>query len=322
MRAVRMHEFGPPDVLVVEHVPVPVPEPGQAVVEVAFANITFVETMFHATGFGPFAGDFPMTPGNGVGGVVVALGDGVDPALLGARVVTSTGGSGGYAERVAVDAAGLIMVPVGLALDEAVALLADGRTALMLIEAAGVDDGDVVLVEAAAGGVGGLLVQLARAAGATVIAAAGGAAKVEIARDAGAEIVVDYRADDWDARVRRQLAGNGGVTVVFDGVGGAVARSAFALLDAGGRMVSFGGASGEWADIAAEDAATRGVTLVGLPRPTPEQSRDFTERALAEAVAGRLHARIGQRFPLERAADAHAAIESRATVGKTLLVVH
>ena len=99
MRAVRMHEFGPPSVLAVEHVPVPVAAPGQAVVEVAFANITFVETMFRATGFGPFAGDFPMTPGNGVGGVVVALGAGVDRALVGARVVTSTGGSGGYAER-------------------------------------------------------------------------------------------------------------------------------------------------------------------------------------------------------------------------------
>ena len=210
------------------------------------------------------------------------------------------------------------MVPVGLALDEAVALLADGRTALMLIEAAGVDDGDVVLVEAAAGGVGGLLVQLARAAGATVIAAAGGAAKVEIVRDAGAEIVVDYRADDWDARVRRQLAGNGGVTVVFDGVGGAVARSAFALLDAGGRMVSFGGASGEWADIAAEDAAARVSRWSGCRARNPNshatspntrwrrRSRGGCTRADRAAVPARTRGRCarGHRIARNRRQDA------------------
>lgn len=105
MRAVWLTEFGGPEVLVAREAPDPVPGPDQALIDVAFANITFIETQFRATGTGPFAGSLPMIPGNGVGGVVIAVGDDADPGLVGTRVVTSTGGSGGYAQRVAVDAA-------------------------------------------------------------------------------------------------------------------------------------------------------------------------------------------------------------------------
>ena len=314
MRAIWLHEFGGPEVLVAGDADDPVAGPGQVVVDVAFANITFVETQFRATGQGPFAGELPMIPGNGVGGVVAALGAGADPGLTGRRVVTSTGGRGGYAERVAVDAAAVIPVPDGLPLDAAVALLADGRTATMLIRAGAPRPGERVLVEAAAGGVGTLLVQLARAAGATVVAAAGGERKLAVARELGADVVVDYAADGWAERA-------GALDVVFDGVGGAVARAAFGRLRRGGRMVSFGLASGAWADVADAEAEAAGVTLVRPARPTPETLRADTERALAEAAAGRLRPLIGQRFPLARAADAHTAIQSRATVGKTLLVV-
>jgi NADPH2:quinone reductase len=258
-----------------------------------------------------------MIPGNGVGGVVTAVGAGADPGLVGRRVVSGTGSSGGYAERAAVDADGLVMVPDGLALDAAVALLADGRTAMLLVQEAGVAGGDRVLVEAAAGGVGTLLVQLVRAAGGRVVAAAGGARKVALARDLGADVAVDYREPGWPDRVR---AATGGVDVVFDGVGGAIGRSAFELLDRGGRMLSFGLASGEWTGISAEAAASRGVTVLRGLQAAPAELRAFTARALAEAAAGRLRPVIGQRFPLDRAADAHAAIQSRATVGKTLLV--
>jgi NADPH2:quinone reductase len=173
------------------------------------------------------------------------------------------------------------------------------------------------LVEAAAGGVGTLLLQLAQAAGAKVVAAAGGPRKLDVLRDLGPDVVVDYRAADWTERVQEML---GGVDVVFDGVGGVIGRAAFALLDRGGRMLSFGLASGEWAGISDEGAADRGVTLV-RPNATPEAMRAYTQRALADTAAGRLRPVIGQRFPLERAADAHAAIESRETVGKTLLEV-
>lgn len=313
VRAVWLKEFGGPGVLVAGDAPDPAAGPGQAVVDVAFANITFVETQFRATGNGPFKAQLPMIPGNGVGGVVSAVGDGVDLGLVGKRVVTATGGSGGYAERAAVDAAGLYLVPDALELDAAVALLADGRTATLQLRAAAPRAGERVLVEAAAGGVGSLLVQLAKAAGATVVAAAGGPRKLEVARELGADETVDYLEPDW-------TGGVDGVDVVFDGVGGAVGRAAFRLLRPGGRMVSYGLASGEWAGVSEEEAAERGVTLV-KPEVTPELLRESTESALAEAAAGRLRPLIGQRFPLERAADAHAAIEARATVGKTLLEV-
>lgn len=212
MRAVWLKEFGGPEVLSEGEAVRPLPGPGQVLVEVVYANITFVETQFRATGRGPFTARPPMVPGNGVGGVVTEVGPGVDPGLLGRRVVGSTGGSGGYAEYALAPADGLYPVPEGLALDEALALLADGRTAVLQLDAAAVKPGDRVLVEAAAGGVGSLLVQLARAAGATVVAAAGGEHKLAVARDLGAAETVDYRRTGWAERVPP-------VDVVFDGVG-------------------------------------------------------------------------------------------------------
>ena len=287
MRAIWLREFGPPSVLVAGEAEEPA---GEVVIDVRYANITFVETQVRA-GRGPFAVQLPMIPGNGVGGVVG-----------GRRVIASLGGSGGYAERVAVAASALIDVPDGMALDDAVALLADGRTATMLSDAAAVAAGERVLVLAAAGGVGTLLVQLARRAGATVVGAVGSEAKRGVVEDLGAEAVLYADAA-------------GPFDVVFDGVGGEVARSAFRLLSRG-RMLSYGLASGTWAGIDAEAAAARGVTLVQSNRD-PAALRGYTERALA----GGLTPLIGRRFPLERAADAHAAIEARATIGKTLLEV-
>jgi len=327
MRAVWLRKFGGPEVLEAGEAPDPVAGPGQVLVDVELVNITFVETQFRATGGGPFAGSLPMIPGNGVGGVIAAVGDGVAADLVGVRVVTSTGGSGAYAERVAVPADTVFPVPDGLALDTAVALLADGRTATMMTRAARLVPGDRVLVEAAAGGVGSLLVQLAIAAGARVIAAVGGggehhgepddigARKVAVAESLGAEVVVDYRDAGWPRLVRDAV---GEVDVVFDGVGGDVALAAFGLLGRGGRMVSFGLASGAWAPVAEDDAAARGIALV-RPSATAAELREYTVSALAAAADGRLRPLIGQRFPLDRAADAHAAIQSRATVGKTLL---
>ncbi|WP_020670566.1 zinc-binding dehydrogenase [Amycolatopsis nigrescens] len=317
MRAVWLHEFGGPEVLVPGEAPDPVAGPGQVVIEVAFVNVTFVETQFRASGQGPFRPELPMIPGNGVGGVISAIGDGVDPGLLGKRVVSSLRGSGGYAERVAVDAGQPVEVPGGLDLDLAVALLADGRTASMLVDRAGLTGGERVLVEAAAGGVGSVLVQLAKAAGATVVAAAGGAHKLELAADLGAEHVVDYRKPDWTDRVREAV---GGVDVVFDGVGGEIGAAAFELVERGGRMFSYGLASGSWAEIPEAAAEARGVTVGAPAASTPEELRGFVQSALAKADAGALRPVIGQRFSLDKAADAHAAIASRGTVGKTLLV--
>lgn len=311
MRAVVLRAFGPPANLVAEEVADPQPGAGEVLVDVAAASITFVETQIRA-GRPPHAHMAPALPailGNGVGGVIAATGAGVDPALRGGRVVTTTGATGGYAERVVIDASLPIDVPGGLALPDAVALLADGRTALSLVESAAPRPGETVLVEAAAGGVGGLLVQLARTCGARVVAAAGGERKLAHARALGADVTLDYTRPGW-------ASGAGVLDVVFDGVGGEIAAQAFARLRPGGRFVAFGMASGGF--VGAQERT--GVTLVRGVALTPERSRALSFEALAQAAAGRLVATIGQAFALHDAAGAHAAIEARETIGKTLLL--
>jgi NADPH:quinone reductase len=320
VRAIVVSRFGPPEVLVPTDVPEPTAGAGEVVIDVEVANITFVETQIRA-GRSPnpaMAPALPLIPGNGVGGVVAVAGAGVDPALVGRRVVSTTGGSGAYAEQVVVGAGQLISVPDGVTTDDAVALLADGRTAIALVRAAALASGDTVLVEAAAGGVGSLLVQLARSAGARVLGAAGGDRKRAAARDLGAEWTVDYRDAGWTDEARRL---SGGVDVGFDGVGGDIGRAGLDLVRPGGRFVAFGMASGAFTVVDEADAAARGIRLVRLPALAPDESRSLTEAALFEAGGGRLHALIGQRYPLDQATEAHTAIEARATIGKTLLTV-
>ncbi|SHF99867.1 zinc-binding dehydrogenase [Streptoalloteichus hindustanus] len=321
MRVVRLNEFGAPDVLVPGEAPDPTPGAGQVVIRVAVVNITFVETQIRA-GRAPFpTPEPPFVPGNGVGGVVVAVGDGVDPALVGTKVVSTTGGSGGYAELVAVNAGDVVPVPDQLDIQVATAVLADGRTAIGLARLAAVAEGEWVLVEAAGGGVGSLLVQLAVDAGANVIAAAGSERKLAVARDLGARVAVNYSDPKWTDEVLR-ATGGAGVDVVFDGVGGEVGNAALRLVARNGRFVRSGLASGQWTDTSAPDVEERGIRLLGLAQvaPSPAEFRQLIVDALDAAASGRLRPVIGQTFPLERAADAHATIEARAAVGKTLLL--
>jgi NADPH2:quinone reductase len=317
MRAVRVERFGGPEVLTVAQVPDPVAGSGQAVVAVAAADVLFVETAIRAGNGGEFFKVRPpYVPGHGVAGQVVAVGEGVDAGWIGRRVAGHARDEGGYAERVAVQAGDLVPVPDGLDLREAAALLHDGVTALGLIESTGVRPGEWVLVTAAAGGLGILLVQLAHAAGAKVVGAARGERKLDLARTHGAREAVDYSEPGWTDRA---WAATGGVNVVFDGAGGEIGRAAFELTVSGGRFSAHGAPAGGFA-LPAEDR--RGVTVRGIEqvRFGPEEARRLIERALSEAAAGRLRPVIGQTFPLERAAEAHAAIEERAVVGKTLLL--
>jgi NADPH:quinone reductase len=319
MRAVVMREFGPPQVLQPAETAEAQAGPGQVVVDVETASVTFVETQVRA-GRPPNPAMLPTLPailGNGVGGTVAEAGAGVDRALIGRRVVTSLSGTGGYAERAVAAAESLVEVPDGLALRDAVALVADGRTALALAGRARLAKGDTVLVEAAAGGVGTLLVQLARNAGARVVALASEERKLQLARDLGADIAVSYGDQDWPRRVRDAA---GGVDVVFDGVGGDIALAAFGLLGPGGRFCAFGMASGSFAPVSPELAQQRQVSLLQGAGLGPEALTELVRAALAEAAAGRIRPVIGQEHALARAADAHAAIEARATLGKTLLI--
>ncbi|MGI5287943.1 zinc-binding dehydrogenase [Nonomuraea polychroma] len=307
MRAVVLRQYGGPEALQVEKVPDPVAGPGQVLVEVAVAGVTFVETQVRADR-GPRRAELPAILGNGVAGTVLAVGEGVDETLAGTRVVSTLNGYGGYAELAVASAGDLIPVPEGLSLEIAVALLADGRTAVGLARAAAPRPGEWVLVEAAGGGVGSLLVQLARAAGARVIGAASSAGKRELAASLGAELTVDYTDPGWTDVVR---AASGGLDVVFDGVGGEIGAAAQELLKDGGRLSAYGMAGGPM--------TTPGPRVTAVPWPQTDL-RELSRAALAEAVAGRLRPTIGAVLPLESAAEAHAAIESRTVTGKTLLM--
>ena len=307
MRAVVMREFGPPGVLRLAEVAEPVAGPGEVTVDVELASVTFVETQVRS-GRPPHAAMLPELPailGNGVGGTVA-----------GRRVVTSLNGTGGYAERAIGPAGQLIDVPDRVPLRDAVALLADGRTALTLTELAAPRAGDTVIVEAAAGGVGTLLVQLARNAGARVVALASTDRKLAVARELGADLAISYAEAGWDQRVR---AAAGEADVVFDGVGGSIGRAAFGLLRTGGRFCPFGMASGSFAPVPPDLAAVRQVSVLRGAVPDVARRTALVRAALAEAAEGRIRPVIGQEFSLARADAAHAAIEARATTGKTLL---
>ena len=315
MRAVVIREFGPPEVLEPADVAEVRAGPDEVVIDVEFANITFVETQVRA-GRPPHPSMLPALPavlGNGVGGTV-----GEGSPWAGRRVVASLNGTGGYAERAVSPVARLIGIPDDLATREALALLADGRTALALVRHADLRAGETVLVEAAGGGVGTLLVQIARRAGARVVALASQPRKLALARDLGADVTVDYSHDGWERQVR-DLAGQ--VDVVFDGVGGDIGLAAFGLIGAGGRFCPFGMASGSFAPVPPDLARDRQVTVRAGAGGSPEELAELARTALAEAAAGRLRPVIGQEFELAEAARAHAAIEARQTVGKTLLAV-
>ena len=315
MRAVVIREFGPPEVLEPGEVADVRAGPDDVVIDVEFAGVTFVETQVRA-GRPPHPSMLPALPailGNGVGGTV-----GEGSLWSGRRVVASLNGTGGYAERAVSAVARLIGVPDGLATRDAIALLADGRTALALAGRAELRAGETVLVEAAGGGVGTLLVQIARRAGARVVALAGQPRKLALARDLGADVTVDYSRDGWERQVHDVV---GEVDVVFDGVGGDIGLAAFGLLGAGGRFCPFGMASGSFAPVTPELAQDRQVTVRAGAGGSPEHLAALARMALAEAAAGRLRPVVGQEFELRDAARAHAAIEARETVGKTLLTV-
>ena len=319
VRAVWWNRIGPPDVLVAGEAPDPRPGARQVLIRVAVAGITFIETQVRA-GRSPRQSVVPPAIlGNGVGGTVVEVGDDVDPDLVGRRVVSALDGSGGYAELAVAAAEELHPVPAGLVLPDAVALLTDGRTAMGLHELARPAAGQTVLVEAAGGGVGSLLVQLAAAAGARVVAAASDQRKRDLARSLGATVTLDYTAPDWAAQIA--AAAPDGLDVAYDGVGGPIGRAALDATAPGGRFVWHGMASGTGTDTTGAEA--RGVTVLGLAQfaALGRSAHELAAAGLAEAAAGRLRPVVGQTFPLAQAAAAHAAIEARRTLGKTLLTV-
>jgi NADPH2:quinone reductase len=205
------------------------------VVEVSVAPVLFLDTQIRSgSARAWFPATPPYVPGRGVAGAVSSVGAGVDPDWVGCRVVADTA-DGGYLERAVVAVEGLIAVPEGLGMAEAAALLHDGRTAVSLIGQAHLRAGERVLVLGAGGGLGSLLVQLAHRAGARVIGAARGRQKLDLAEQLGADAVVDYSQSGWLEQVLTDTGG-AGADMVFDGVGGEIGRTAFAVTAHGGRF--------------------------------------------------------------------------------------
>jgi NADPH2:quinone reductase len=248
-----------------------------------------------------------------VAGTVLAAGPDTDTALVGRRVAAFIP-KAGYAELAVVPAAAAVPIPDGLDDNRMLGLLGHGATAVGVIDAAGLTAEDTVLVEAAAGGIGSQLVQLAKRAGATVVAAASSERKLELARELGADRLVDYSRSGWTEEV-------GPVSVVLEAVGGKTAAEAYQLLTGyGSRMVMYGFASGTPADITAADVFDVGATLIRFSLgANPELMPDLGRRARELAAAGELEPVIGDVLPLAEAARAHRAVEDRSSTGKIIL---
>lgn len=328
MRAVRLHAFGPAENLSYEPVPRPTPAPGQVRIAVAAAGVHLLDTSLRRGIQGPPAPlpALPTIPGREVAGTVDALGPGTDPAWLGRPVVVHLGfAPGGYAEYAVADADRLHTVPPGLDPATAVAMIGTGRTTLGILQFADLGPGSVALVPAAAGGIGTLLVQYAKHAGATVVALAGGPAKTALATANGADLALDYTRPDWADTVRAHHPD--GATVLFDSVGGTITRTALDLLADGARHLVFGWSAGPVPLTDTDRAAleARSVTTLNVLGPAMLQRaggddplRLLETRALTEAASGRLRPAL-QRYPLGEAATAHRDLENRATTGKVVL---
>jgi NADPH2:quinone reductase len=318
VKAVVVRGFGSPSVLALEDAPDPIAGSGEVLIEVAAASVVFMDTRVRAGKSTWWRPDIPYIPGSGVGGVVRYVGAGVDASLVGSRVVASTL-TGGYAEFVAAGVDDCVRIPDGLDTLVATALIADGRTAVRLTRAARPAIGEWVLVEAAGGALGSLLVQLARNAGASVVGAASTVEKRELAAKLGASVTVDYTASDWGKRIH-DVTGGADVDLVFDGVGGEIGTTAFDLVRQGGRFVIHGSASGSATEPDPQVVQDRSVQLLGPDCGSDTPANRLIQLALAEATRGRLEPSIAEVFPLEHAARAHAAIENRSATGKMLLV--
>jgi len=321
MKAIRIHAVGGLEALRYEDVPDPTPKPGEAVVRVEAAGVNFIDT-YHRTGL--YKVPLPYTLGQEGAGPVEAVASDVAGLRPGDRVAW-TSAPGAYAQRAAVPAARLVKLPDGVSSRDGAAVMLQGMTAHYLTTSTyPLKPGDACLVHAAAGGVGLLLCQIAKLLGARVIGTVGSQAKAQLAREAGAGDVVDYSSQDFEAEVKRITAGKG-VQVVYDGVGKAVFEKALNCLAPRGMMVTFGNASGPVPAIEPLTLSQKGSLF--LTRPTlvnyiaTRQELEARARDLFSWIAaGKLKVRVGAEFPLERAADAHRALEGRQTTGKVLLI--
>ncbi|HUH08444.1 MAG TPA: quinone oxidoreductase [Egibacteraceae bacterium] len=321
MRAVRVHEPGGSDALRVEDVDIPAPGEGELVIRVAAAGVNFIDA-YHRSGAYPR--QTPFTLGVEAAGTVEAVGDGVAEFSVGDRVATADA-VGSYADLALVAADRAVPVPEAVDLETAAAALLQGLTAHYLTGGTyrlGKDDR--VLIHAAAGGVGLLLVQMAKLRGATVYGTVSSAEKETLAREAGADEVIRYTEADFGDEIA-ELTGGEGLDVVYDGVGSATFDRGLECLRPRGMMVLFGQSSGPVEPVDPQRLNAGGSLFLTRPKLGDYTAERAELLARADELFGwlessQLTVKVSERHPLDRAAQAHDRLEGRQTVGKALLV--
>jgi NADPH:quinone reductase len=322
MLAVQAARTGGPEVLEVVDLPMLQPGPGQILIRHQAVGLNFIDT-YHRSGLYPIK--LPAVLGMEGAGIVEAVGEGVDRFKPGDRAAYASGPMGAYAQFHVVPAARAVRVPPELSLEIAAACLLKGITAEFLLRRCfAVQPGQTILVHAAAGGVGQILVQWAKALGAVVIGTAGGAEKTALASSLGADHVIDYRREDVAARVR-EITGGAGVPVAYDSVGAATFEGTLASIARRGLFVSFGNASGPPPPVPPGRLNEAGSLYLTRPKlfdyVASTEELDASATALFHVIeTGQVKISIGQTFPLAQARAAHEALEGRRTTGASLLI--
>jgi NADPH2:quinone reductase len=320
-RAFVVRENGGPEQLQLEELEVPAPGPGQIKVRNRAIGLNFID-VYQRTGLYPTP--LPFVAGNEGAGEVLSVGPGVTGFAPGDRIAYQ-GPVGAYADERLLPAEKAVPVPDGISDEVAAAALLKGTTAFYLLHwTHELKAGEIVLIHAAAGGTGQILVQWAKAIGATVIATAGSEAKCELVRDLGADLVVDYKTSDFVTHVK-EFTGGRGVDVVYDGVGKATFEPSLDCLRPRGLMVSFGNASGPVSLPRLGILAEKGSLYVTRPTGasyfrTPEDLRTAAAALFQMIADGKITISIDQRRPLAEAVEAHIALEARETTGSTVLI--
>ena len=321
MKAIQVSQAGGPEVLTLVDVPTPTPKPNEALVEIKASGVNFIDVYFRE---GRYPSPLPFINGQEAAGIVTEVGSDVADFKPGDRVAY-TSSLGSYADFAAVPAARLVKIPDALDFNQAAAAMLQGMTSHYLLKSSyPLKSGETALIHAAAGGVGLLLVQMAKKIGARVLATAGTEEKAQLARDAGADECIIYTQEDFETETKR-LTDGAGVNVVYDGVGKATFDKDLEVLRPRGYLVLFGGSSGAVPPFDLIKLSQKGSLFITRPTLahytlTREELDWRSSEVLGSIVKGELKLRIHKAYPLAEAEQAHRDLEGRKTTGKLLLI--
>ncbi len=325
MKQIIVNEFGGPEKLILHDVAVPSAGDGQIVIKVEASGVNFADGMQRRNQY-VFPVSLPYLPGFEVAGIVTELGKDVENISVGDRVVAMLPNGGGYAQYAVTPSYLAAVIPPTISAQESLALQVQGLTAyLMLKDGAKLRAGQTVLIHAAAGGVGTLLVQIAKQMGAgKIIATASNVEKLAVAKSLGADELINYTESDWVQKVKDATTEGKGVDLIIDSTGGEILRNSVNCLAPFGRLINFGNPTGGSTSIEAFTLVNDNLILQGFGLASYFEKPDLMQEAyqylFSQAATGKLKVHVGQTFPLKDAAEAHGQMENRKTTGKTVLI--